>query len=69
MAKEWECPDHEAVERAWRAGLLRGFSRTVTPPLISSALPDGISRVELIRGIGNAIVPQVAAAFIRAYME
>jgi DNA (cytosine-5)-methyltransferase 1 len=31
---------------------------------------DGIpGRMELIRGYGNAIVPQVAAEFVRAYME
>lgn len=27
------------------------------------------SRVAALRGLGNAIVPQVAAEFIRAYME
>ena len=33
-------------------------------------LADGISgRVGLLRGAGNAIVPQVAAEFIQAYME
>ena len=33
-------------------------------------LADGIpGRVGLLRGAGNAIVPQVAAAFVTAYME
>jgi hypothetical protein len=34
-------------------------------------LVDGLSRgrVGLLRGAGNAIVPQVAAEFVRVYME
>jgi hypothetical protein len=27
------------------------------------------NRVVMLRGIGNSIVPQVAAAFVRAFME
>jgi len=38
-------------------------------PLLCS-LDDGIpKRVDILRGIGNAIIPQVAAEFISAYME
>lgn len=35
----------------------------------ASDIPMNISRVGLLRGAGNAIVPQVAAEFIRAYRE
>jgi DNA (cytosine-5)-methyltransferase 1 len=41
-------------------------------PVESGTFPlaDGIpGRVGLLRGYGNAIVPQVAAEFIRAFME
>jgi DNA (cytosine-5)-methyltransferase 1 len=30
---------------------------------------QGVSRAKVLKGIGNAIVPQVAAVFIRAFME
>jgi DNA (cytosine-5)-methyltransferase 1 len=30
---------------------------------------EGVSRQKVLHGIGNAIVPQVAAAFIRAFLE
>ena len=41
-------------------------------PVESGTFPlaDGVpGRVGLLRGYGNAIVPQVAAEFIRAFME
>src|SRR5690606_37940017 len=45
-----------------------GKARRIKPGL--EPLVDGVpGRVALLRGAGNAIVPQVAAAFIRAYME
>ena len=30
---------------------------------------EGVSRVQLLRGLGNAIVPQAAAAFVSAYLD
>jgi DNA (cytosine-5)-methyltransferase 1 len=61
-------------------GHLYGGARRIEPgllPLVDGVpfrLADGrsneaASRPETIRGLGNAIVPPVAAAFIRAYME
>src|SRR5690606_7095990 len=45
-----------------------GKTRRIKPGL--EPLVDGLpGRVALLRGAGNAIVPQVAAAFVRAYME
>ena len=40
---------------------------TLATILIGLALADGVPRrVELLKGYGNAIVPQTAAAFIQA---
>jgi DNA (cytosine-5)-methyltransferase 1 len=45
-----------------------GKTRRIEPG--SFPLAHGVSgRVGLLRGYGNAIVPQVAAEFIAAYME
>lgn len=69
-AREWP---------AWTAGVgwldgagwwpcADGKNRPFEPGVLPVA--DGISgRVVLIRGAGNAIVPQVAAAFVTAFME
>ena len=64
-AKAWKSPDCKEVERVWRAGLFRDFGLIPCNPLV-----DGLpGRASLLRGYGNAIVPQVAAEFIRAFME
>ena len=50
------------------AQCLDGKARRIEPG--SSPLATGLSaRVGRLRGYGNSIVPQVAAAFIRAYLE
>jgi hypothetical protein len=36
---------------------------------ISPLIEKGKARVMLIRGFGNAIVPEVAIAFIESYLE
>jgi len=47
-----------------------GKTRRISPDPAFSPLADGIpGRVAMLRGFGNAIVPQVAAEFIRAYEE
>jgi DNA (cytosine-5)-methyltransferase 1 len=45
-------------------GLVRGGDRSMAPDADQSAE----ARVMRLRGYGNAIVPQLAAAFIRAFM-
>ena len=46
-------------------GLVRVGDRAIFAPLIQK----GKNRVMRLKGYGNAIVPQVAAEFIRAYMD
>lgn len=66
------------VQKTWRSALnqkdgqrkaihyCQGWAEGLTGFPLSSGLPG---RVGLLRGAGNAIVPQVAAEFIRAAME
>lgn len=50
--------------------LLSAVLRTAVPSGRYGALSDGLpGRLGLLRGAGNAIVPQVAAEFVKAYME
>lgn len=65
MAQVWRCPSREEVQRTWNAGLRERCRIVPISPLIAS-LPG---RVAQLRGLGNAIVPQVAAEFIAAFME
>ena len=64
---------HGADERApWASGVVLactdGKTRRVEPSIFP--LAHGVSgRVGLLRGYGNAIVPQVAAEFIKAFMR
>jgi hypothetical protein len=37
--------------------------------LADGSTRENASRPEILKGLGNAIVPQVAAEFIRAFME
>ena len=47
-----------------------GKTRRISPEPAFFPLADGIpGRVAMLRGFGNAIVPQVAAEFIKAYEE
>jgi DNA (cytosine-5)-methyltransferase 1 len=69
----WEGERTEAP-RAWDEqqfeGLVQDQLQLSVPSGRLRALVDGVSgRVGKLRAFGNAIVPQVAAAFVRAYME
>lgn len=64
------------AEIAWNGGATftkcrDGKARPISIEPAFLPLADGVSpaRVGILRGAGNAIVPQVAAAFIKAYME
>lgn len=66
--------EQQSVERAgaWDRFILvpcgDGKTRRIEPGL--APLVDGVpARVVRIRGYGNAIVPQVAAEFVMAFME
>lgn len=70
-------PEGRAVDgrdNPWAASILipcaDGKARRVPAEPALFPLVDGVpNRVGILRGAGNAIVPQVAAAFIRAFME
>ena len=69
----WNEQGHSADERTpWASGVVLactdGKTRRVEPSIFP--LAHGVSgRVGLLRGYGNAIVPQVAAEFIGAYLD
>jgi DNA (cytosine-5)-methyltransferase 1 len=67
-----ERPSRRGTDSAWHdfdlIPCLDGKARRIESGL--SPLVDGFpGRVGLLRGYGNAIVPQIAAEFIRAFME
>lgn len=58
----------------WSSAIWHGCrdqkARRISPEPALFPLADGLpGRVALLRGAGNAIVPQVAAEFIKAYLE
>jgi DNA (cytosine-5)-methyltransferase 1 len=55
----------QEIQRAWEAGLFDRFGIVGCSPLVKQ-FP---SRVTALKGLGNAIVPQVAATFIWACMS
>lgn len=65
VAASWQCPSREEVERAWKSG---AFDRWGMSP-ISPLAVNVPGRVGMLKGYGNAIVPQVAATFIQAAIE
>lgn len=48
---------------------LLGYVRTETGGILSPLVAGGLARIARLRGYGNAIVPQVAAEFIRACLS
>jgi DNA (cytosine-5)-methyltransferase 1 len=66
--------EHGEVRKAWRpeqfARLVQDELRVSIPSGKHGALSDGIpNRLVRLRAYGNAIVPQTAAEFIRAFVE
>lgn len=65
LSEAWRSVGREAIQRAWQAGLFEGFGLIACAPLVTGF----DNRVTALKGMGNAIVPSVAAAFVRAFME
>ena len=60
----------DASDDTTQRGSLRSNRRAWWPEPTVGSVAHGISaRVGKVRGLGNAIIPQVAAAFVSAYME
>lgn len=58
----WESVSQEEKNEIWVGYWSRNFVKTIEPPTIQK----GKARVMRLKGFGNAIVPQVAAEFIKA---
>ena len=73
-ARKWAAPEHTLARQAspWASAIWHpcrdGRARPIEPGIfpLAARIPN---RVGQLRGAGNAIVPQVAAEVIRAYME
>lgn len=65
-AEAWRSLPRQARQRIRNAIDAAGLLRSIEPPLLAGTVP---ARVVRLRGYGNAIVPQVAAEFVRAFME
>jgi len=65
VPETWGPVNRSEVERAWREGCFESWFVTVASPVVDSKIP---SRAALLRCIGNSIVPQVAAEFIREFI-
>jgi DNA (cytosine-5)-methyltransferase 1 len=73
-ANEWMQTEGAGPFGFWSNSILipckDGKARRISPEPAFFPLADGLpGRVAMLRGFGNAIVPQVAAEFIKAYME
>jgi DNA (cytosine-5)-methyltransferase 1 len=65
VSQAWQCVSRKTLQWAWEAGLFDGFGIVGCSPLVNGF--EG--RVTALKGMGNTIVPQVAAQFVRAFME
>jgi len=61
----WRSLDQESQGVIYSDLVREGFAMGNVFPLVAG----GEARADRLRGYGNAIVPQVAALFIRAFME
>jgi DNA (cytosine-5)-methyltransferase 1 len=65
LPSAWRPADRQEIQRAWEAGLFDRFGIIGCSPLVKH-FP---SRVTALKGLGNAIVPTLAAEFLMAVME